>query len=538
MSLRNRLVIPVIVGALAVLAGCGSGSSISNPTPPPSGGFTNSNFNGTYTFSVAGANGNGIFTMAGSLVACGCSLGTILSGTVDLNDPTGPFAGATIGNNSTYSITTDGRGFAQLFITPVAGSAFEIDIDFVLTSSSHGLITRLDNGGTGSGTIDLQPSAVTQSSLATKYAFTLSGADTANNSLSTVGAFTLDSSGTITAGIADFNYSPTIGAQLALSGSLTVGTGTAPGSATLSTTDPTFGAFTFDVYAIDSNHLKLIESDGQAVLVGDLFSQPSASFPSGNLVFTMSGLDTNTDLFVTGGVMASDGASQITSGSEDVNDAGFVDDGSANPLPSSFTGSFTNIGAGRYELDLTNYVGGSVFAAYPSSGGLLMLEIDNGGVAGGVALPQQAGAAVEASQGYGLNIQGEDVSLFTEFDDIAEFKTTSTAMTGIVDLNDGGLSTSNMSGTYSNGSGGFGSASFTSGGFAGMFYYSVDNSTALFISTDPTQSALGSFEIQSTPASNAHLAVGKAHVMPMQRVLPRSRPGSKKKNGTLFKKAQ
>jgi hypothetical protein len=356
--------------------------------------------------------------------------------------------------------------------------------------------------------------------------------------LSTVGAFTLDSSGTITAGIADFNYSPTIGAQLALSGSLTVGTGTAPGSATLSTTDPTFGAFTFDVYAIDSNHLKLIESDGQAVLVGDLFSQPSASFPSGNLVFTMSGLDTNTDLFVTGGVMASDGASQITSGSEDVNDAGFVDDGSANPLPSSFTGSFTNIGAGRYELDLTNYVGGSVFAAYPSSGGLLMLEIDNGGVAGGVALPQQAGAAVEASQGYGLNIQGEDVSLFTEFDDIAEFKTTSTAMTGIVDLNDGGLSTSNMSGTYSNGSGGFGSASFTSGGFAGMFYYSVDNSTALFISTDPTQSALGSFEIQSTPASNAHLAVGKAHVMPMQRVLPRSRPGSKKKNGTLFKKAQ
>lgn len=236
--------------------------------------------------------------------------------------------------------------------------------------------------------------------------------------------------------------------------------------------------------------------------------------------------------------MASDGTSLITSGSEDVNDAGTVDNGGTTPF--AFSGSFSDTGGGRFELDLSNYVGGSIFAAYPSSGGLLMLQMDGGGVTGGVAATQAAGATVQASQGYGLNLSGEDLSSFTggfEFDDIAEFKTTSTSMTGIVDENDGGLFTDNMRGTYSVGSGGFGSATFTSGGFGSMFFYSVDNSLALFISTDPTQAALGSFELQTTPTNDAHLSVGRASTLPMQRVLPRVRSASKK-NRSSFKKTK
>src|SRR4051812_38315760 len=269
MLLHKRFILPVILSSLAVLAGCGGGgNNVKPPTPPPSGAFSNSNFNGTYTFSVAGSNTAGIFTMAGTLVACGCTQGTISSGVVDVNDPTGPAVGATIGNNSTYDITSDGRGSARLFITPSGGAAFEIDINFVLSSSSHGLVIRYDGNGTGSGTIDLQPSVISQNSLAaTPYAFFLSGADTSNNPLATVGALTLNSAGTITTGVEDFNYFPTISTQLPLSGSVTVDSATTPGSATLNTT---FGTFTFSVYSIDSNHLKLIENDGQAVLVGDL----------------------------------------------------------------------------------------------------------------------------------------------------------------------------------------------------------------------------------------------------------------------------
>jgi len=538
MSLRNRLVLPVILSALAVLAGCGGGGSISNPTPPPSGGFTNSNFNGTYTFSIAGANGNGIFAMAGTLVACGCSSGTIASGTVDLNDPAnGAIVAATIGNNSVYSITTDGRGTAQLFITPIGGSQTEIDLDFVLTSSSHGLVIRFDGNGTGSGTIDLQPSAVAQSDLSvTPYAYSLSGSDGSQDAVNAVGAMTLNSSGTISPGIQDFSFNGAVSAQASLSGSVTVGSGTGPGSATLGNTP--FGSLTFSVYAVDSNHLKLIENDGVFTMIGDLFSQPSTSFPTGNLVFTMSGLDTSGLVFVTGGSMTSDGTT-ISNGSEDVNDEGIVDGGTSNPF--AFTGFITPLGTGRYELDLTNYQGGSSFAAYPSTGGLLMMEIDNlGNLAAGSALTQQAGATLAASQGYGLSLFGEDDSQLPfsafELDDVAEFKTTSTAMTGIMDINDGGQGSSNLRGTYSNGSGGFGFATFTDGGFGGMFYYAVDGSTALLISTDPTQSALGSIEIQSTPTSDAHFATAKAQVLPMHRVLPKFRPGTKRKGTVAFKK--
>jgi len=535
MSLGNRLFLPIILSALTVLAGCGSGGSgVSRPTPPPSGGFSNSNFNGTYTFSVAGANGNGVFAMAGTLVACGCNNGVISSGTVDINDPTGPVIAAALAPNSAYSISTDGRGTAQLFITPTGSSTLEIDLDFVLLSSSHGLVIRYDGFGTGSGTIDLQPAVIAQNSLAaTPYAFMLSGADLNSNSLSTVGSMTLDSTGTITSGVEDFNYSPTIAVNLALLGSVTVGSGSTPGTASLNTT---FGNLSFDVYPINSSHLKLIENDGQAVLVGDLVSQPSSAFPTGNLVFTTSGLDSNFDLFVTGGVMTSDGTSQITNGFEDVNDAGVVDNGTSTPF--NFTGSFTDTGHGRFELDLVDYVGASVFAAYPSSGGMFMLEIDNGGVAGGVAVTQASGATVAPTQGYGLNMSGEDVLNFSELDEIAEFKTTATAMAGLVDGNDGGsLFTDNVNGTYSVDSNGFGSATFSSGGFSSMFFYAVDDSLSLFISTDPTQAALGSFEVQSTPVNDAHLSVGRSQSLPMQRVLPRKKSGTKKSH-TTFKKSR
>ena len=92
MSLRNRLVLPVILSTLALLAGCGS--STKNPVPPPTGGFTNLNFNGTYTFSVFGTDGF-TYAAAGSFTACGCTGGTISGGTVDLTDATtgAPLAG-------------------------------------------------------------------------------------------------------------------------------------------------------------------------------------------------------------------------------------------------------------------------------------------------------------------------------------------------------------------------------------------------------------------------------------------------------------
>ena len=157
----------------------------------------------------------------------------------------------------------------------------------------------------------------------------------------------------------------------------------------------------------------------------------------------------------------------------------------------------------------------------------MQIDAVNPGVTAGVAFKQQSGATLSASQGYGLNLSGVDLSAGTEFDLIAEIKTTSTAMTGVVDSNDGGsLATSNVNGTYSIVNG-LGSASFTTG-LPGIFFYPVDSSTAVAITTDPTVILLGSFELQTAPGSSAQVSVRRSVALPMSRVLPNSRSASQK----------
>ena len=542
MSFRTRLVLSIILSSLTVLGGCGG--STNSPTAPPSGAFSNANFNGTYTFSILGEDlglGNGSpLTMAGSLTACGCAAGTISGGTADFVDNTGTASSAAIGGNSSYSISKDGRGFAKLFVTPTGGTAFEADVDFILTSSSHGLISRFDGNGTGSGTIDLQ-NLVGQAGLANlPFAFSLSGSDLAGDPLVETGAFTLDSSGKISPGVADttlysFNtLTATPFPDSALSGVVQVGTGTTPGSATLTTS---FGTLTFDVYEVDSTHLKLIERDGLEILVGDIFSQPSASIPSGNLVFTMVGPDPGGSPFVAGGVMASDGTSLILSGSEDLNDAGQVDFGTNPATPQTFSGSFTATGGGRFTVTLATFDGGTTFAAYPSSIGLLLQEIDSGAGSGattGVALTQTAGASITASQGYGMNLTGVDIFNGPEIDEIAEFKTTSSSLSGLLDENDFTitLGSFNFSGTYVAGSSGAGSATFNTG-LAGMFYYAADNSTAVFISTDSSVVGLGSLEAQTTPTQSA---LEQPRALPTPRSIPRPHSASQHSEARFVRK--
>ena len=101
--------------------------------------------------------------------------------------------------------------------------------------------------------------------------------------------------------------------------------------------------------------------------------------------------------------MSSDGNSLIPTGAEDVNDVGTVDGGANPAVPLTFNGNFAATGGGRFQIGLTNFFGGASFAAYPSDGGLFLLEIDSGlgaGVTSGLALAQTAGATITASSGY------------------------------------------------------------------------------------------------------------------------------------------
>ncbi|MFZ0549169.1 MAG: hypothetical protein WAM21_00010 [Steroidobacteraceae bacterium] len=529
--MRGQVLLPLMIACAATaLTGCGSSAPqpYNPPVAPPGTAFSDSTLNGTYVVAFSGTDISGgyyesFFAVAGTLVTNGA--GAITSGTIDLIDPAlGTDLGAAgytftrVPVTGTYTVTADGRGSGTLSMT-IDGNAATMGLDFAMASSSHGLITRFDNGGSGSGTLDAA-SGVSQSALAGSYAFGLDGVDsTVQDYLSTAGAVTLDANGSVTSGVQDFsdNGNASNLQALAVQGNVTAGT---PGTAQLATSAASFGTLHFDAWFIDPTHFKLIETDSTALLAGDAHvSTGHTAFPSGQLAFTLSGADTAQGPFASGGILTSDGSSRITGGLEDVNDQGDV---AESP---NVTGSLTSSGP-RTSLTLdgiyngyfegnTPFTGNYTFAAYPFNGGVVLLEIDNGagtslGISGGDAFVQSA-TSLNSAAGYALNLSGANSG--GEADMIAEFTTSASGMSGIYDANDLGFLISDASlgpnGIYSAGSSGTGTAQFpdlqtTSNSYAGELYftyYVVDDSSAILLETDPGQTATGVLLLQGGSSS-------------------------------------
>lgn len=513
MSRRNSVLLFIAVLSSAFLAGCGSSSP--EATPPPTGNFTNNSLHGTYVFSIVGSDAQGNFiAITGTFTANGTGgNGGITGGAVDINDPNflAPVRNSPI-TGGNYTVTPDGRGRATLVTStfPTWIPTSNITVVFVLTSSQHGFITEFDGNGSGSGTLDLQIAA-NQPAPGT-YVFGLSGISdpVRETPLVTAGAVTLDGSGNAT-GSLDFNNNEIV-SFLTLNSGSSVLVGGPPGTAVLNTAG---GIFNFDIYAIDSTHLKFIETDAVPILTGDLFSQTSDAFPTGPVVFTMAGFDLSTSLpgpVAIGGLMMSDGTSTITQGKEDFDDAGTVDS-----TPQGFSGTIA-ASSGRYVLQLNNFVNSagpavasSTFAAYPSSGGIELVEIDGNGDTAGVAFSQTS-ASLTSAQGYGLNLSGSN-GIGREEDDIAEFITTSNGLNGLIDSNNLGQTQfdQTLTATYSMDSPATGRGVLTANNFSGPFYV-VNSSNVLLVEADgATHLGLGAFQRQNaTAASNlaaSHLAV-------------------------------
>jgi len=525
MSVRKGIALLLALSALLFLAACG-GNSITHPVAPPSGNFSNSNLNGTYVFSVSGVDqGDLPYAIVGTITANGS--GGITGGAFDINDedstefPNGPIANVAINNNGTYHVNVDGRGQIT-FGTSSIQNFPKLTLDFVLSSSSHGLVTEFDMFASGSGTMDLQAANTTPTG---SYAFSLSGANAGGTPWATVGNFTL--TGSTMAGADDLNEGVVAFPAQALTGSLVLGPSSTP-STTLST--PAFNG-TFDVFAVDSTHLKFIEMDATANLAGDAYSQASPTFPTASLAFTLQGATAAGDLLAVGGVMTPGNGGAI-SGTEDFNVDGI--NVSSPTAPSPFTATLTTdtTNAGRYTLgSFATFVGGTAYAAYPSSGGVLLLEIDNAGITTGAAYAQTASASFAAGQGYGLNLTGVFLgssvigTQATQVYDIAEFTANSTGntITGLIDeTSGGGLVGSGVpfsNGAYTVPSGGRGSitanASTSSsgtlnGGFA-LTFYTVDGTTFPFMESDNGQVATGVFVLQN-PTASAAAAASQSHM--------------------------
>ena len=337
----------------------------------------------------------GFLAVAGSFQADGA--GHITAGTQDINSGVvGIVTNTPV--TGTYTVRADGRGSITLNSAATGTST----LDFVLVANGHALVIRFDASATGSGTIDQQTtSAFSNAALAGSFAFSLSGLDQVGAPLGVAGNFTADAAGNITTGIDDSNDNSNIITGDVLTGSIPVAA-TGRGVATF---DTIRGTFVFAYYVVDTTHLKLVETDATFALGGEAFRQTgpfsNASF-SGPFAFTVAGVDLlNGGVpFAAGGVLASNGAGIITTGTSDFNDAGTI----LNSV--GFTGNYTMAANGRGTLALnTASAGNLTFVIYPTSAGVLALETDVQLLTNGSFLQQQTTAFSNATfaGGYGLN---------------------------------------------------------------------------------------------------------------------------------------
>jgi hypothetical protein len=479
---RFLLFITATITLLAI-AGCGGGNSLS--FPPPQGGFTNANFNGPFAFSYIGSDGAGFLAVAGSFQADGN--GHLTSGTQDINSGLGIFTNAAV--TGTYTVRADGRGSATLNSSP--GNT---TIDFVLVASGHALITRFDSRATGSGTIDQQTtSAFSNAALAGSFAFNLAGIDAIGNPMGVAGNFTADATGNITSGVNDSNDNGGIITNDPLTGSIPVAA-SGRGTATLNTIR---GALSFAYYVVDATHLKIVETDASLSLGGEAFRQTgpfSNASVSGPFAFTIAGADLlSGGPFAAGGVLTSNGAGIVSSGTEDFNDAGVV------TTNVGFTGNYTMAANGRGTLTLTTTAGTFTFVIYPSAGGVLALETDIGFLTTGAAL-QQAGSFTNASLTgtYGFNFTGATTS--GEIDSIAQFTADgSSKVNGIIDVNNtGGITFGQpLAGTFNVATSGRTTLALqTPLGTQNLVVYLVNGNRALFVELDSTLVAAGDIRHQ------------------------------------------
>ena len=501
----------------AVAGACGTittaGVYTAPPSPPPGGNvsvtatakdnsvppagavitvqFSNGTLNGQYAFTFSGQNAGASYVAAGSISFDGT--GNITAGTEDINS--GGASAVTI-TSGTYHIGTDGRGNAT-----VVTSGGTVNWQFAVVNHARVFVERFDSGvQSASGTMELQDaSQFTLAGVTGNYAFNLSGANGTNRpgSLAMAGAFTANG-GVISGGALDVNNAGSPSAGLSLAGAYLAPNGSGRGTLTLNSA---FGTQNLAYYAVDATHIKVVETDAGAQLVGDVYKQPVGPFTNasinGGFAFAFLG-STSGGAFGEGGVLTIS-VGNVTSGTMDINKNG----NPQNSLAVSGTYNVADATTGRTTATLT--VGGSTYqyAFYPQiNGALSIVEIDTSNVIAGRALPQALGPFGGGSfQGnYAVNFTGNDFVVNPGEEDLVGQMLPnggSAINTSSVDISDNGVlaRSAALSGSYLVSSSGRGSATLTTNSTlfstATMNMYVADSGDTLFLESDGTRVLVG-----------------------------------------------
>ena len=477
--------------------------------------YSDASLRGPFAFSYSGDNSSGYFAIAGSFVSDGN--GTIVSGVEDVDSFSTGVSGP-LAINGTYLVGPDGRGTLSLN----SGLQSAGTLAFVLTTNQHGLVIRFDKNITGSGTLDqqnLNDLTISPTIINGPYVFSVAGADTTFRPMGVAGKFSANGGGGLTApAILDAKINGVAQtSDRSLSGSYSFdATRSGTGRGTITLTSNTTSSMEYAFYVVDSTHVRLVETDSNAYLAGDMFAAAAGNsfsgseLAAGNYPFTNGGTS-STGAYASGGVFASDGAGNIKSGVVDANNAGTIQ--SASMLSSC---AYTVDGAtGRIDLKLCpSGASASEFAAYlTSSGSAVMLELDSGATANGIALPQRV-LATSATGIFALGLGGRGIlhsapSNRTDASGQITLAGTSVGL-GNLDINtfnsvfqSDPLDTTNSTIAAPDATFGRGTAKIVGTNPAVTFnvsYYIVDDNTALLLGADTVRTQTGIITLQSPPA--------------------------------------
>lgn len=376
----------------------------------------------------------------------------------------------TPGGNSTVGTISASGSFSAPNLPPAGGS---VTITAVL---------QADSTKSGSITVTIQFS---NASVQGAYAFNVSGT-TGGSNVSAVGSFQANGGGTITSGSEDFNGSAGTFANLAFTGSYSVGAD-GRGSATINSA---LGTTVYHFVIIASGQVQLIGFDPGDSINGFALPQDSNSLSlsalAGNWSFFLSGSSGGTTI-VDAGRFTLDSAGIITLGEEDQNSGGTV---SPN---ATFTGTASTLSAnGRGTASFTGTLGTSNFAFYVGSSNTInFVETDSGAFLSGSAYKQQSASFDNSSLNgtYVFLLAGADGS-GNAAAEIGEITAGGNGLFtgGVFDENDNGTTALNQSitgGTYSVSANGRGTASVISTtGTSTYAFYFVSPSLVVFVETD------------------------------------------------------
>jgi hypothetical protein len=438
---RWVLLSAILIASLTAACGNGGTAVFLPPPPPPTGNFSNANLMGQYAFVMSGtelcSGSSSFFTRAGSFAADGS--GHITGGLEDINVCTGVFTLQF--SNSTYSITTDGRG--TLSLTNTTGTS---NYSFTLSSSTQGVMVQTDLNSTASGSFQRQNAAAfSDPAIVGGYVFDFAGISATFNPESIIGRFNADGGGGINSGLFDSNEAGTpSGQQLFPRGAFyqldTNGDGTNFGRGTAN-----IAGHNFAFYIVDATRLKLLGTDFPAAFSGEAFAQQNMSFTSASLnsefAFLIGGAS-STGPIATAGRFTADGAGNLTSIFLDENNSGTL-----TLLPSqggTVTGTYTvdanELGGGTATWTDTK-VGTFSFIFYLiSPTNAVFQETDTKITSDGTLLAQTAGPITPATLAGNFAFVWSGVSSDEE-DFVGQLKLASTTgnnVTGIMDFNEFG----------------------------------------------------------------------------------------------------